>query len=107
MAVNNVRGVILAAGKSRRFKTQKCKLVFTVCGQPMVLFPVSALQSCGVPMTVVLRQIPEPPIWVEKQVLVPRIVDVFDRDGSDLEPDQNKFPAFMVNDQRQLAYKKL
>jgi len=54
MFVNNVRGVVLAAGKSSRFKTKKCKLSFTVCGQPMVVFPIKALKDLDIPITVVL-----------------------------------------------------
>ncbi|MCK4650680.1 bifunctional UDP-N-acetylglucosamine diphosphorylase/glucosamine-1-phosphate N-acetyltransferase GlmU [Candidatus Babeliales bacterium] len=54
MAISNVRGVILAAGKSTRFKTEKCKLIFTVCGQPMILFPIKILKDFNIPITVVL-----------------------------------------------------
>jgi bifunctional UDP-N-acetylglucosamine pyrophosphorylase/glucosamine-1-phosphate N-acetyltransferase len=56
MFVNNVRGVVLAAGKSSRFKTKKCKLSFTVCGQPMVVFPVKSLKDLDIPITVVLGE---------------------------------------------------
>jgi bifunctional UDP-N-acetylglucosamine pyrophosphorylase/glucosamine-1-phosphate N-acetyltransferase len=54
MFVNNVRGIVLAAGKSSRFKTKKCKLSFTVCGRPMVVFPIQALKDLEIPITIVL-----------------------------------------------------
>lgn len=50
----NVKAVILAAGKSTRFKTKKSKLVHSICGRPMIMYPVIALQDLGIPMTLVL-----------------------------------------------------
>ena len=50
----SIRAIILAAGKSKRFKTTKSKLLSTICGRPMVLYPIKALASLNIPMTVVL-----------------------------------------------------
>jgi len=50
----NIKAVILAAGRSTRFKTKKSKLVHTICGRPMLMYPVRALEALGIPMTVVL-----------------------------------------------------
>lgn len=54
MNSQSIRAIILAAGKSKRFKTTKSKLLFTICGRPMVLYPIKALASLNIPMTVVL-----------------------------------------------------
>ncbi len=50
----NVRAIILAAGKSTRFKTDKSKLIHTVCGQPMILYPIKLLQELNIKTTLVL-----------------------------------------------------
>lgn len=51
---DNVQAVMLAAGKSTRFKAKKTKLVHPICGRPMVLWPLKEFESMGMPMTVVL-----------------------------------------------------
>ena len=50
----NVRAVVLAAGRSSRFKTNKSKLLYSVCGQPMILYPIKLLEKMGIPITVVV-----------------------------------------------------
>ncbi|MFA6527376.1 MAG: bifunctional UDP-N-acetylglucosamine diphosphorylase/glucosamine-1-phosphate N-acetyltransferase GlmU [Candidatus Babeliales bacterium] len=50
----SVHAVVLAAGRSKRFKTTKSKLLFSICGRPMVLYPIKALASLNIPVTVVL-----------------------------------------------------
>lgn len=50
----HTRAIILAAGKSTRFKTKKSKLLFSICGQPMILYPLNVLQDLAIPMTLVL-----------------------------------------------------
>ncbi|KKQ32712.1 MAG: Bifunctional protein GlmU [candidate division TM6 bacterium GW2011_GWF2_37_49] len=50
----NVKAVVLAAGKSTRFKTKKSKLSYTICGRPMVMYPISALELLDIPIAVVL-----------------------------------------------------
>jgi bifunctional UDP-N-acetylglucosamine pyrophosphorylase/glucosamine-1-phosphate N-acetyltransferase len=51
---NNLQGIILAAGKSTRFHTDKSKLAHTICGQEMILFPTKLLQTLEIPTTVVV-----------------------------------------------------
>ncbi|KKQ48732.1 MAG: Bifunctional protein GlmU [candidate division TM6 bacterium GW2011_GWF2_38_10] len=54
MATNSIRAIVLAAGKSSRFKTKKSKLLFNICGRTMILYPLKALDALGIPMTAVL-----------------------------------------------------
>jgi bifunctional UDP-N-acetylglucosamine pyrophosphorylase/glucosamine-1-phosphate N-acetyltransferase len=49
-----VHGIILAAGKSTRVNTGRSKLLERICGQEMILYPVSALASLNIPMTLVI-----------------------------------------------------
>src|SRR3989304_9396563 len=51
---NKVRAIVLAAGKSTRFKTKKSKLLFKICGQTMILYPLRAIEALDIPMTLVL-----------------------------------------------------
>lgn len=48
------RAVVLAAGKATRFKTKKSKLLFNICGQAMILYPLRALEELEIPMSLVL-----------------------------------------------------
>lgn len=50
----NIRAIVLAAGQSVRFKTKKTKLLFDVCGRPMILHPLMVLQELGLPVSLVL-----------------------------------------------------
>lgn len=52
--INDVRAIILAAGKSTRFQTKKTKLTYTICGQPMITYPSKILASLNIPITFVL-----------------------------------------------------
>lgn len=52
--LNNVEAIILAAGKSSRFKTGKTKLIEKICGQEMILYPATILKKFQVPTTFVL-----------------------------------------------------
>ncbi len=52
--LSNTRAIILAAGKSTRFKTDKSKLLYSICGQPMILYPIRMLQELKIPMTLVV-----------------------------------------------------
>jgi len=54
MAGIDTRAVVLAAGRSTRFKTKKSKLLFSICGQPMILYPLRALASLNIPTSLVL-----------------------------------------------------
>jgi bifunctional UDP-N-acetylglucosamine pyrophosphorylase / glucosamine-1-phosphate N-acetyltransferase len=55
METNNTRAIILAAGRSSRFNTNKSKLIYTVCGQPMILFPLKILHELKIPATIVVN----------------------------------------------------
>ena len=52
--LNNTRAVILAAGRSTRFNTEKSKLLYNVCGQEMILYPLRILEMLNIPMTIVV-----------------------------------------------------
>jgi len=54
MTLKSVQAVVLAAGRSSRFKTGKTKLVEKICGQEMILYPISLLVSLKLPVTVVV-----------------------------------------------------
>ncbi|MFT6765411.1 MAG: bifunctional UDP-N-acetylglucosamine pyrophosphorylase/glucosamine-1-phosphate N-acetyltransferase [Alteromonas naphthalenivorans] len=54
MALKDVQAVILAAGKSSRFKTGKTKLVEKLCGQEMILYPTKLFTSLNVPVSMVV-----------------------------------------------------
>jgi len=50
----SVQAIVLAAGKSSRFKSETSKLLFTLCGQEMILYPLKTLQDLGIPTTLVI-----------------------------------------------------
>ncbi|HJM68829.1 MAG TPA: bifunctional UDP-N-acetylglucosamine diphosphorylase/glucosamine-1-phosphate N-acetyltransferase GlmU [Candidatus Babeliales bacterium] len=52
--LSNVEAVILAAGKSTRFKTGKTKLIEKICGQEMILYPATLLNNLNIPSTFVV-----------------------------------------------------
>lgn len=54
MSLYDIRAIVLAAGKSTRFKTKKSKLLFNICGRTMILYPVKVLEELNIPMTLVL-----------------------------------------------------
>lgn len=54
MAIVNTRAIVLAAGKSTRFKTTKSKLLTDICGQAMILYPLKELAHLGLPITLIL-----------------------------------------------------
>ncbi len=51
---HTVQAIILAAGKSTRFNTEKTKLAEPICGQPMILFSTQLLKSLEIDTTVVV-----------------------------------------------------
>ncbi len=51
---NNVQAIILAAGKSTRFNTNKTKLAETICGQAMILYPTKLLAQLNIETTLVV-----------------------------------------------------
>ncbi|MGC2310071.1 MAG: bifunctional UDP-N-acetylglucosamine diphosphorylase/glucosamine-1-phosphate N-acetyltransferase GlmU [Candidatus Babeliaceae bacterium] len=50
----SVQGIILAAGKSSRFKTDQTKLVQTLCGQAMIVYGVKVLAQHNIPLTILV-----------------------------------------------------
>ncbi len=52
--MQNIQAVILAAGKSKRFKTGKSKLVSSICGQEMAVYAAKLLESMHIPTTMVV-----------------------------------------------------
>ena len=50
----NLQAIILAGGKSTRFKTGKTKLIEKVCGQELILYPIHLMQTLHLPTTVVV-----------------------------------------------------
>ena len=54
MVTSTTRALVLAAGKSSRFKTKKSKLLSNICGQEMLLYPLRALEAHNIPITLIL-----------------------------------------------------
>lgn len=51
---SSIQAIILAAGKSTRFNTEKTKLAETICGQAMILFSTKLLAQLNIATTVVV-----------------------------------------------------
>lgn len=49
-----VQAIVLAAGKSTRFNTQKSKLLEKICGQEMIVYVTKTLQAINLPITMVV-----------------------------------------------------
>lgn len=49
-----IQAIVLAAGMSSRFKTGRTKLLESICGKPMIFYPLDLLKSLSIPTTVVL-----------------------------------------------------
>jgi len=54
MSARNLQAIVLAAGKSSRFKTEKTKLIEKICGQEMVLYVTKTLENIGIHTTAVV-----------------------------------------------------
>jgi len=54
MLSDKLQSIVLAAGKSSRFKTGKTKLAEKICGRPMILYPAKLLESLGIQSTFVV-----------------------------------------------------
>lgn len=52
--INDTQAIILAAGKSTRFNTEKIKLAEKICGREMILFLTKLLQTLHIPTVVVV-----------------------------------------------------
>lgn len=51
---SSYQAVILAAGRSRRFNTHRSKLSYTLCGQPMIAYPLEACNKLNIPAICVI-----------------------------------------------------
>src|SRR5438105_4494993 len=66
--IRSVQAVILAAGKSQRFNTDKTKLTESICGQPMILYQTKLLEMLGIPTILVVgHQKEQLQIVIEKE----------------------------------------
>ena len=54
MITKNLQALVLAAGKSKRCKTGRTKLLEKICGQEMILYPIKLLASMRIPTTVIV-----------------------------------------------------
>jgi len=54
MAFENVEAIVLAAGKSTRFKTGKSKLIEKICGREIILFATKLLEQIKIDTTLVV-----------------------------------------------------
>lgn len=54
MTLKSTQAVVLAAGRSSRFKTGKTKLLEKICGQEMILYPAALLVELDLPVTFVV-----------------------------------------------------
>jgi len=52
--LTKTQGIVLAAGKSSRFKAEESKLLHTLCGQEIILYPLKAFQELCIPTTFVV-----------------------------------------------------
>jgi bifunctional UDP-N-acetylglucosamine pyrophosphorylase/glucosamine-1-phosphate N-acetyltransferase len=52
--IATLQAIILAAGKSTPFNTEKTKLLEKICGQPLVLYATKLLESMHLPTTLVV-----------------------------------------------------
>ena len=54
MSTDNLAAVILAAGKGTRMKSQRPKVLHTIAGQPLAMYPLQWCQSLGCSKTVLV-----------------------------------------------------
>lgn len=54
MVASSLQAIVLAAGKSSRFKTHQSKLLFPLCGQEMILYPIKNLKKLSIPTTLIV-----------------------------------------------------
>jgi len=52
-SLSDTQAIVLAAGHGSRFKTGITKQIVSICGQPMIIYPLHILQRCNIPTTVV------------------------------------------------------
>lgn len=54
MIDTNLQAIVLAAGKALRFNTGRTKLLEKICGQEVLVYPLTLLNSMNLPITVVI-----------------------------------------------------
>jgi bifunctional UDP-N-acetylglucosamine pyrophosphorylase/glucosamine-1-phosphate N-acetyltransferase len=54
MIYEHLQALVLAAGSSSRFKTGKNKLLSTICGQELIVYPITLLGNMHIPTTIVV-----------------------------------------------------
>ena len=54
MSEKKLQAIVLAAGRSSRFNTDKSKLAEIICGQEMILYATTLLEKLNIPTTVVV-----------------------------------------------------
>jgi len=54
MPFENMEAIVLAAGKSTRFKTERNKLLEKICGQEIILFSTKLLEQMDIKTTIVI-----------------------------------------------------
>lgn len=52
--IKDTQAIVLAAGRSTRFNTNRSKLLEKICGQEMILFPIKLLESLQIPISMVV-----------------------------------------------------
>ena len=50
----SIQTIILAAGKSSRFKTGRTKLVEKICGKEMIFYPTAVFKNLKIPILMVV-----------------------------------------------------
>ncbi len=80
MALKNTQAIVLAAGKSSRFKTGKTKLLEKICGQEMVVYPASLLVELDIPITFI--------VGFQKEDVIKTLEDTFPNRLQFIEQEQ-------------------
>lgn len=52
--LNNLQAIVLAAGQSKRLQSGSTKLIETICGRELVLYPTILLEKMGIPTIAVV-----------------------------------------------------
>ncbi len=52
--ITDIQAIVLAAGKAKRFRSGKTKLTEKLCGQEIIIYPISVLNALKIPITLVV-----------------------------------------------------
>ncbi len=77
-----LQAVILAAGKSSRFKTGRTKLVEKICGREMVLYPIQVLAQLEIPTLMV--------VGFQRDIVEETVKDSFGSDVTFIHQEEQK-----------------